>query len=135
MSRKFKFSFYRKPGHLAFDIFCSIFPNTDPSKSSHEEKLLPNVEKSNNFLLTLRNWLLVEYRTLLLLNPYTIKKEKQCISSIPLETMYILHFLGGPTKYIFLPYFYRKIFIPSPLWFLKNFNSSINKDGGGVHSL
>ena len=32
VSRKFKLPFYRQPGHLVFDIFCSIFPNTDPSK-------------------------------------------------------------------------------------------------------
>ena len=32
VSRKFKLPFYRQPGHLVFDIFCSIFPDTDPSK-------------------------------------------------------------------------------------------------------
>ena len=68
--------------------FCSIFPKADPMNHAIntnyflKENCCLMLRKCNSFLLTKRNWLLVEYIMLLLLNPYIITKEKQCISSI-----------------------------------------------------
>ena len=91
-----------------FAFFCSIFPRL----------MLRNC---NKFLLTERNWLLAEYRTLLLLNSYTITKEKQCTSSTSKV---------NPPNMDYTPIFTGKS-LSSPLWFLKNLNSPINKDGRG----